>query len=81
MAQEDPMISATEAMNLIKDRLQRDISLNKVSKMMRDGVIPSEESLFDRRKRIARRSEVMKWIEGVLQQEGKLEDRAALAIV
>jgi hypothetical protein len=81
MAQDDPMISATEAMNLIKDRLKRDISLNKVSKMMRDGVIPSEESLFDRRKRIAHRSDVMKWIEDVLQQEGRLEDWPALAIV
>jgi hypothetical protein len=80
MQQDDPMISATEAMNLIKERLKRDISLNKVSKMMREGEIPSEESLFDRRKRIARRSEVVKWIEKVLAQEGKLEGRAALAI-
>ena len=76
MAPDDPMISASEAKELMEKHLKRKVSLNRVVRLMLDGKIPSEKSIYDARKRLARKSDVMKWIQEVLEQEGS---RAALA--
>ena len=66
--QEDMPISATEAQKLIEAELGRPISFSKVVRLMREGKIPSEKSVMDSRKRIAKRSDVMKWIDEARRQ-------------
>lgn len=68
MELKNPMISATEATELIKQELQVKISLSTVVRMMERGEIPSVKAIVDKRRRLARHTDVMAWIQRAKEQ-------------
>ncbi len=59
----DRLISATEAKQIIEEKLNIKVSQSKMSRLMQKGEIPSQESVIDARKRLIKLSDLEKWIE------------------
>ncbi len=70
------LISATEARDIINERLRQKLSPSKITRLLQSGEIPSRPSMLDKRKRMIKISDLEHWIE---EAKRELGNRAALA--